>query len=109
MRGMAKIVECERVAVINIISLRRLIVGGAAMFAHEKRNHHNDKIGAVIRIPPVNTTLRVCVVSYVMFARQNIAEDTRPWAIIIARPPYIPNEVLDITPATISPICPTDE
>lgn len=46
-------------AVINIISLRRLIDGGAAMFAHENINHHMDRIGEVDKIPLVNAILRV--------------------------------------------------
>lgn len=40
---------------------------------------------------------------------QNSAEETRPWAIIIARAPYMPIEELDITPAINRPIWPTDE
>lgn len=42
-------------------------------------------------------------------ARQNRADETKPWAIIIARLPYIPVVVLDMIPAVIRPICPTDE
>jgi hypothetical protein len=47
------------VAVIRRISLRRLMVGGAAIFAHENINHHIDRIGIVSKIPLVRIILRV--------------------------------------------------
>lgn len=40
---------------------------------------------------------------------ENIAEDTRPWAIIIARDPIHPHKVLDIKPEIRIPIWPTEE
>lgn len=43
------------------ISERRLMVGGAAMFAQIKRNHHIVNRGFNVRIPFVRTRLRVCV------------------------------------------------
>lgn len=46
-------------AVIRRISLRRLMVGGAAIFAHENINHHIDRIGIVSKIPLVRIILRV--------------------------------------------------
>lgn len=57
--GTAKISEWDRVAVIKRISLRRLMVGGAAIFAHENINHHKDRIGIVNKIPLVRAILRV--------------------------------------------------
>ena len=42
-------------------------------------------------------------------ASENIAEEHRPCAIIIAKAPDIPQLVRVITPATIRPICPIDE
>jgi hypothetical protein len=44
-----------------------------------------------------------------MFAMQNIADDLKPWAIIMANLACIPNLEFDNIPATINPICPTDE
>lgn len=89
---------------IRRISLSRLIEGGAAIFALTNKNHHIDMIGSLTRIPFVRLIFRVWVCSYVMLARLNKADDTRPWAIIIARLPYRPRVVFDITPATRRPI-----
>jgi hypothetical protein len=44
---------------ISIISLSKLIEGGAAMLAQSKRNHHIDRRGAEIRRPLVKGILRV--------------------------------------------------
>lgn len=49
--------------IIRRISLNRFKVGGAAMFAARKRNHHIDKIGAFIKIPLDKAMLRVAVLS----------------------------------------------
>ena len=51
-----------RIETITIISLSRLIVGGAAMFVASKRNHHIDIWGAIIIIPFVKYDLRVWVI-----------------------------------------------
>jgi hypothetical protein len=48
-----------RMEVINIISLIRLIEGGAAMFVAVNRNHHRVKVGASTIIPFVRYRLRV--------------------------------------------------
>lgn len=40
---------------------------------------------------------------------ENMAEDTRPWAIIMAREPIQPQAVFDISPEIKMAICPTDE
>jgi hypothetical protein len=44
-----------------------------------------------------------------MLANENKADDDRPWAIIISRPPIKPHFVLDNMPASINPMCPTEE
>lgn len=99
----------DRIDVINIISLKRLIDGGAAMFAHTNRNHHIEITGVAVNIPLVKFILRVFVISYEMLARTNRAEEHKPWAIIIIKPPHSPHFVLVDIPASIIPICPTDE
>jgi len=50
-------------AVINIISLRRLIDGGAAILAAVKINHHIVMIGLMVISPFVRNILRVWVTS----------------------------------------------
>jgi len=50
-------------AVINIISERRLIDGGAAMFAHVNKNHHIVRMGRLVIMPLDRASLRVCVIS----------------------------------------------
>jgi len=104
-----EIVDFDIIAVISIISLRRLIEGGAAIFAAVNRNHHIDIIGVSAINPLVRNILRVCVISYDMFAKINRAEDLSPWAIIIIRALDNPHRELDIIPASINPIWPTDE
>lgn len=56
-------VETERIAVIDRISPRRLMEGGAAMLAAENRNHHMVIEGRRVRRPLVRNILRVLVVS----------------------------------------------
>jgi hypothetical protein len=55
--------ENEIEAIINIISLRRLIDGGAAIFIQIRRNHHIVVIGLIVKIPFVKVNLRLCVAS----------------------------------------------
>ena len=55
--------DFDRVAVINVISLRRLIDGGAAIFAAVKRNHHIVITGLIVIRPLVRNMLRVWVIS----------------------------------------------
>jgi len=62
-KGNIKMVACDIVPVINIISLRRLIDGGAAILAQTSKNHHNEIIGRDISSPLVKAILRVCVIS----------------------------------------------
>lgn len=99
----------DSVPEINMISLSRLIVGGAAILALISRNHIRVRFGAIINRPFVRIILRVWFISYVIFAKQNIPEDTIPWAIIISSAPIIPQFVSDITPVIRIPICPTEE
>jgi len=98
------IIEYDRTEVISIISLSKLIDGGAAIFAAVNRNHHIVIIGAIDIIPFVKNILRVCVISYLKFAIMNRAEDLRPWAIIIIRAPVKPQMLFDNIPASIKPI-----
>lgn len=44
-----------------------------------------------------------------MFAITNSADDLSPWAIIMAREACIPQFEFEFIPATINPICPTEE
>lgn len=103
------VIDAAIEAVNNIISDRRLMVGGAAMFAADTRNHIKVIMGKVLIIPLFRAILRVEDVSYVMFARQNIAEEDSPWAIIIVRAALHPQEVFLIIPRISNPIWPTDE
>lgn len=63
---------------IRIISLNRLIEGGAAIFAAQRRNHHRAIYGEIIASPLEIKILRVFVDSYVLFAIENSAEEDRP-------------------------------
>jgi hypothetical protein len=44
-----------------------------------------------------------------MLARENIADEHSPCAIIIISVPDIPHEDIDMVPEIIKPICPTEE
>jgi hypothetical protein len=102
-------IDLLKIAVKSIISLNKLIDGGAAIFQAVNKNHQADKIGNEVMIPLVKYMLRVCVISYVRFARINRADEHRPWAIIIISPPHIAQLVLVMILANISPMCPTEE
>lgn len=101
--------ECLIIDIIKKISLIKLILGGAAIFAQQNRNHHSDNIGKTVKNPFVSIILRVWVKLYLIFAIQKSADDLSPWAIIIDRLACNPNLEFVSIPATISPICPTDE
>jgi hypothetical protein len=101
--------DFESVAAINVISLKRLIDGGAAIFADVNRNHHRVIIGLIVINPFVKNILRVWVISYDRLAIINKADELSPWATIIIRPPVIPQDELDNIPVSIRPMCPTDE
>ena len=47
---------------IRKISLIKLILGGAAIFAQQNINHQNDKVGRTVNIPFVSMILRVDVI-----------------------------------------------
>jgi hypothetical protein len=51
--------EMDNVDVISIISLSRLIEGGAAMLAAANRNHHIDMVGRNVSMPFIRKRLRV--------------------------------------------------
>jgi len=97
------------VVIIKKISLIRLILGGAAMFAQQNINHQKDIIGIIDSNPFVRVSLRVLVMLYVMFAIQNIAEELSPCASIIDILACIP--ILDpvTMAASIRPMWPIEE
>lgn len=72
------IIDFVSVVVINVISLRRLIDGGAAILAAVNRNHHIVIIGLIVIRPLVKNILRVCVISYDRFAIINKADELSP-------------------------------
>jgi hypothetical protein len=55
--------DLDRVVVISMISLKRLIEGGAAMLAAVNKNHHIVIIGLIVINPLVKNILRVWVIS----------------------------------------------
>jgi len=55
--------DLVRVVVIKIISLSRLIDGGAAIFVAVNINHHILIIGLIVIRPLVKNILRVLVIS----------------------------------------------
>lgn len=72
------IIDFLMIAVNKMISLSKLIDGGAAIFQAEKINHHIVKIGSEVIIPLVRYMLRVWVISYVILARIKRAEEHSP-------------------------------
>lgn len=76
--------------------------GGKPSFAAQNRSHHNDIIIFIFLKPLVTNIFRVFVRSYIIFARENNAEDTRPWAIInIIVPLILHFEKMNIPEATM--------
>ena len=55
--------EVDMIDVIKMISLIKLIDGGAAIFQAVNKNHHIDKVGQMDKIPLVKYILRVWVIS----------------------------------------------
>lgn len=51
--------ECLIIDIIKKISLIKLILGGAAIFAQQNMNHHSDSIGIIVKNPFVSIILRV--------------------------------------------------
>lgn len=64
--GIITLLDCLIVLEINIISLNRLIEGGAAILALHDINHHIDDRGTTDINPFVREILRLCLDSYVM-------------------------------------------
>ena len=62
-RNSAEKVDLDKTEVSRIISLIRLIDGGAAIFQAVNRNHHMVKVGQIVISPLVKYILRVCVIS----------------------------------------------
>jgi len=56
-------IDFDKDAVINIISLSKLIEGGAAILAAVNINHQNVIIGFIVINPLVKNILRVWVIS----------------------------------------------
>lgn len=56
-------IDLVKVAVIKVISLSKLIDGGAAMLAAVNKNHHMVIVGLIVIKPLVKNILRVCVIS----------------------------------------------
>lgn len=65
----------------------KFMLGGMAMFIRLAISHHAVIIGRMLWNPRVSIRIRVCVRSYVMFARQNSIDDVNPCAIISAIAP----------------------
>lgn len=59
--GNTVLIDCLIVLVISRISLIRLILGGAAIFALHDRNHHIDDSGITDMSPFVSEILRLCL------------------------------------------------
>jgi len=78
LNGIIIYIDCLIIAVINKISLIKLILGGAAIFAQQNINHQKAIIGIIVNIPFVSTILRVIVIEYLIFAMQNKADDLSP-------------------------------
>jgi len=57
------VIEDDKIEVINIISLSKLIDGGAAIFAPVNKNHHKVIEGVTHINPFVRKMLRVLVIS----------------------------------------------
>ena len=70
--------DVDIIDVSRIISLIRLIEGGAAIFQAVNRNHHIAKSGLIVIMPFVKYMLRVAVISYVMLAKMNKPDEHRP-------------------------------
>jgi hypothetical protein len=62
-RVSAIIIFLDRAPEISMISLNKLIDGGAAIFAPIRRNQSNVRFGAVVRSPLVRIMLRVWFIS----------------------------------------------
>lgn len=86
----AKAKDLEIIAEKTIISPTRLTKGGAAMLQTQKINHHKVMLGKILDIPETRKSLREWVISYVIPASANMADEQRPWEIIIIKAPTHP-------------------
>lgn len=107
--SVAEMKDLAKILVKRKISPIRFMVGGAAMFAIENRNHHNVMVGRAVRSPLVRNILRVLVWAYVMFAKRNRADEHSPCLNIRIRAPYHPHKKVEARPAVIMPMWPIDE
>lgn len=57
--GKIRAMDHDIILVINMISLSKLIDGGAAILIAQKINHHLDIIGDIKYIPFIRNSLRV--------------------------------------------------
>lgn len=62
LNGIIIYIDCLIIAVIRKISLIKLILGGAAIFAQQNMNHQKAIVGIIVNIPFVRTILRVIVI-----------------------------------------------
>lgn len=95
--------------IIKNISLSRFLVGGAAIFIAQFKNHHIVIVGKIVIIPFVIKILRVWVDSYNIFDSANSLDEHRPCASIIVSAAFHPQDDIDIIPLIRSLIWPTDE
>lgn len=79
------------------------------MLHAEKQNHQKHNDGNKFMRPLVINILREEMVSYVIFARENIQEEHSPWAKSIIIAPCQPQGVLVMIPAVAIPMCLTEE
>jgi hypothetical protein len=108
-RGMILIILHEIILLMRIISLNRLIEGGAAILQIHNKNHHSAIDGIICINPLHNNILRDEVRSKTMLVRQNIPDEQSPWAIIRAKHPVAPVFLPAITPEITKLICAIDE
>ena len=77
-KNKADTVDLDKTEVSRIISLIRLIDGGAAIFQAVNKNHHIVNVGQIVISPLVKYILRVCVISYVKFAKIKRPDEHNP-------------------------------
>lgn len=104
------IIGCHVIILMySIISLNKLIVGGAEIFTDVNINHQNVMLGNDVIIPLKDRMFRVWNFVYIILTNKNKAEEDSPWATIIIIAPFLPiiDRVNNL--ARISPIWATDE
>lgn len=93
----------------NIISLIKLIEGGAAILQEHNKNHQMANLGKKFNIPLFKNKLRLPVRSYNKLTKQNNPEEHNPWEIIIIKAPSIPQKFIVINPPNTNLIWATEE